>query len=127
MHVESSHSEDKTSEIDLDDWDVRFLEVNDGMLFDLIKASNYLNVESLLDLATQKVGDMMRWKTPEEIRMMFNIKDEFDPKAFDDDFEDYLLKYLRFSQYCFIHPFMLCLDILEFGFGFGFKLNPLFG
>lgn len=91
MHVESSHSEDKTSEIDLDDWDVRFLEVNDGMLFDLIKASNYLNVESLLDLATQKVGDMMRWKTPEEIRMMFNIKDEFDPKAFDDDFEDYLL------------------------------------
>ncbi|XP_028751646.1 cullin-1-like isoform X2 [Neltuma alba] len=84
-HVESSNFEGKTSGVDLKDWDVKFVEVNNATLFDLILASNYLNIKSLLDLASQKVGDMMKGKTPEEIRKMFNIKDEFEPKE-DEEF-----------------------------------------
>ncbi|KAI9123346.1 hypothetical protein K1719_006235 [Acacia pycnantha] len=85
-HVQSSDSEHKTSGIDLKEWDAKFVEVDNTTLFDLIHASNYLNIKSLLDLASQKVGNMMKGKTLEEIRKMFNIKDELDPKEEEEEF-----------------------------------------
>ncbi|KAK4265737.1 hypothetical protein QN277_026751 [Acacia crassicarpa] len=85
-HVQSSDSKHKTSGVDLKEWDAKFVEVDNTTLFDLILASNYLNIKSLLDLASQKVGDMMKGKTPEEIRKTFNIKDEFDPKEEEEEF-----------------------------------------
>ncbi|KAF3673430.1 SKP1-like protein 20 [Capsicum chacoense] len=46
----------------------------------LPKASNYLNIESLLDLTCQTVADMIKGKTTEEIRKTFNIKNNFTPE-----------------------------------------------
>ena len=43
-------------------------------LFNLILAANYLDIKGLLNVACWKVGDMIRGKTPEEIRKTFNIK-----------------------------------------------------
>lgn len=79
-HVKPSHSKDKISDDDLKNWDAHFVEVDQATLFDLILASNYLNMKSLLDLASQKVADMIKGKTPEEIREIFSIKDDFSPK-----------------------------------------------
>ncbi|KAI4297582.1 hypothetical protein L6164_037467 [Bauhinia variegata] len=36
-------------------------------------AANYLNIRSLFELTCQAMADMMRGKTPEEIRATFNI------------------------------------------------------
>ena len=45
-----------------------------------IQAANYLNIKGLLDLTCQTVADMIKGKTPEEIRKTFNIKNDFTPE-----------------------------------------------
>ncbi|KAG6704772.1 hypothetical protein I3843_07G144300 [Carya illinoinensis] len=65
---------------DLKTWDTEFVRVDQATLFDLILAANYLNIKSLLDLTCQNVADMIKGKTPEEIRKTFNIKNDFTPE-----------------------------------------------
>nr|ACA61784.1 SKP1-like protein 2 [Petunia x hybrida]ACT35738.1 SKP1-like 1 [Petunia x hybrida] len=79
-HVEASKSEDKATEDDLKSFDADFVKVDQSTLFDLILAANYLNIKSLLDLTCQTVADMIKGKTPEEIRKTFNIKNDFTPE-----------------------------------------------
>ncbi|OAY50541.1 SKP1-like protein 1B [Manihot esculenta] len=81
-HVETPKSEDRPSSVDdeLKAWDAEFVKVDQATLFDLILAANYLNIKSLLDLTCQTVADMIKGKTPEEIRKTFNIKNDFTPE-----------------------------------------------
>ncbi|XP_030464129.1 SKP1-like protein 1B [Syzygium oleosum] len=83
-HVESAKSEDRTTEDDLKAWDAEFVKVDQATLFDLILAANYLNIKGLLDLTCQTVADMIKGKTPEEIRKTFNIKNDFTPEEEED-------------------------------------------
>ncbi|KAK4424041.1 SKP1-like protein 1A [Sesamum alatum] len=71
---------DKVVDEDLKAFDAEFVKVDQGTLFDLILAANYLNIKSLLDLTCQTVADMIKGKTPEEIRKTFNIKNDFTPE-----------------------------------------------
>ncbi|KAJ7125570.1 hypothetical protein O6H91_01G153300 [Diphasiastrum complanatum] len=61
-------------------WDADFVKVDQSTLFDLILAANYMNIKKLLDLTCQTVADMIKGKTPEEIRKTFNIKNDFTPE-----------------------------------------------
>ncbi|KDP36889.1 hypothetical protein JCGZ_08180 [Jatropha curcas] len=81
-HVETPKSDDRPSSADeeLKTWDADFVKVDQATLFDLILAANYLNIKSLLDLTCQTVADMIKGKTPEEIRKTFNIKNDFTPE-----------------------------------------------
>ncbi|MBA0567514.1 hypothetical protein Golob_005068 [Gossypium lobatum] len=81
-HVEASKSEDRSASLDddLKTWDADFVKVDQATLFDLILAANYLNIKGLLDLTCQTVADMIKGKTPEEIRKTFNIKNDFTPE-----------------------------------------------
>jgi len=49
-------------------------------LFDAILAANYLNAKDLLNDLCQLVADMIKGKTPEEIRRQFHIKNDFTPE-----------------------------------------------
>ncbi|CAI0398545.1 unnamed protein product [Linum tenue] len=64
----------------LKSWDEDFVKVDQNTLFDLILAANYLNIKDLLDLTCQTVANMMKGKTPEEIRAIFNIKNDYTPE-----------------------------------------------
>ncbi|XP_019170331.1 PREDICTED: SKP1-like protein 1A [Ipomoea nil] len=79
-HVDPAKSDDKANEDDLKAFDAEFVKVDQSTLFDLILAANYLNIKSLLDLTCQTVADMIKGKTPEEIRKTFNIKNDFTPE-----------------------------------------------
>ncbi|KAK9941604.1 hypothetical protein M0R45_007306 [Rubus argutus] len=65
-------------------FDADFVKVDQNVLFDLILAANYLNIKGLLDLTCQAVADMIKGKTPEEIRKHFNIKNDFTPEEEED-------------------------------------------
>lgn len=65
---------------DIAPWDVEFLKVDQSTLFELILAANYLDIKGLLDVACKTVANMIRGKTPEEIRKHFNIKNDFSPE-----------------------------------------------
>ncbi|KAF5728059.1 SKP1-like protein 1B-like [Tripterygium wilfordii] len=73
-HAESSKEED------LNAWDAEFIRVDQSVLFDLIMAANYLNIKGLLDLTCRTVADMIKGKTPEEIRKNLNIRNDFTPE-----------------------------------------------
>lgn len=62
------------------DWDKQFLEVDQGTLFELILAANYLDIKFLLDVACKEVASQIQGKTPEEIRKHFNIKNDMTPE-----------------------------------------------
>ena len=61
-------------------WDNDFVKVDDETLFNLILAANYLDIKPLLDLTCKTVADEIKGKTPEEIRVRFNIKNDFTPE-----------------------------------------------
>ena len=65
---------------ELKNWDKQFVDVDMDTLYDLIMAANYLNISGLLDMMCQTVADMIKGKTPEEIRRKFNIKNDFTPE-----------------------------------------------
>ncbi|XP_010683792.2 SKP1-like protein 1B [Beta vulgaris subsp. vulgaris] len=75
-----SSTANSTTNEELKIWDSEFVTVDQSTLLDLILAANYLNIKSLLDLTCQTVSDMIKDKTPEEVRKMFNIKNDFTPE-----------------------------------------------
>lgn len=58
-------------------WDKEFVTVDQATLFEMILAANFLDIKPMLDLTCKTVAEMIRGKTPEEIRKHFNIKNDF--------------------------------------------------
>ena len=59
----------------IDEWDVSFINgIELDNVFDLINAANYMDISSLLDLSCAKIASLMKGKTAQEIRTMFNIE-----------------------------------------------------
>jgi len=74
-------SDDFNFKDEIDEWDLQFLKMDDGTLFDLILAANYLDIKGLLDITTTYVARLItELKTPEEIRKRFNIKNDLTPE-----------------------------------------------
>jgi S-phase kinase-associated protein 1 len=65
---------------ELKKFDTEFVKVDQGTLFDLILAANYLDIKSLFDLTCMTVADMIKGKSAEEIRKTFNIINDFTPE-----------------------------------------------
>jgi S-phase kinase-associated protein 1 len=75
MHANTADTEE------LDKWDQYFMSsLGQSELFDVILGANYLNIRTLLDKTCKFVADMIKGKTPEEIRKAFNIKNDFTPE-----------------------------------------------
>jgi len=75
---EEESSRKKT--IDISEWDSKFIQVDQEMLFEIILAANYLDIKPLLDVGCKTVANMIKGKQPEEIRKLFNITNDFTPE-----------------------------------------------
>lgn len=62
------------------EWDAKFMDVDQPMLFQLILAANYMDIPSLLDLGIGKLACMVKGKTPDEIKKMFHITEDITPE-----------------------------------------------
>ncbi|KAM7258085.1 hypothetical protein ACFE04_013826 [Oxalis oulophora] len=100
--AESDHDASKAEDIKIADeikaWDTEFVNLDQNTLFELIQqpgllasclfvmelsflsAANYLNIQSLIELTCSKVAEMMKGKTPEELRTLFNIENDYTPE-----------------------------------------------
>jgi len=74
---EDDNKEKRTD--DISSWDADFLKLDQGTLFELILAANYLDIKGLMDNTTKTVANLIKGKTSEEMRKTFNIKNDFTP------------------------------------------------
>ena len=97
VNEDDSDSRKKTT--DIEEWDQKFMQVDQEMLFEIIlvsfaphsmdsianttKAANYLDIKALLDVGCKTVANMIKGKSPEEIRKTFNIQNDFTPEEED--------------------------------------------
>lgn len=79
--ADDTDSRKKTT--DIEEWDSKFMQVDQEMLFEIILASNYLDIKPLLDVGCKTVANMIKGKSPEEIRKTFNITNDFTPEEED--------------------------------------------
>jgi len=77
---EANQDETRKRTTDINEWDQKFINVDQEMLFEIILAANYLDIKPLLDVGCKTVANMIKGKTPEEIRKLFNIVNDFTPE-----------------------------------------------
>ena len=74
--AEDDENREKVTD-DIASWDMEFLKVDQGTLFEIILVANYLDIKGLLDISCKTVANMIKGKQPDEIRKTFNIKNDF--------------------------------------------------
>jgi hypothetical protein len=73
--------EKKTDRDYITRWNYRFFHLSDKILFEIITATNYLDIECLFELACNEVANIVkRCYTPQNVRKRFNIKDDITPE-----------------------------------------------
>jgi S-phase kinase-associated protein 1 len=56
------------------------IDVDTDTLYHLLMAGNLMGVEGVLELAVQRTAELIRGKSPEEIRDTFKIANDFTPE-----------------------------------------------
>lgn len=63
-----------------DTWYATYIDLSKDEILDLVQASNYLNIERLLELSTAKIGSFIKGMKVEELREYFDIENDFTPE-----------------------------------------------
>lgn len=80
-HAISSSLPKDVKTIELSDWDKEFFDKLDRETqFELILATNYLDIRQMLQMLCQTIANSVLGKTPKQIYEMFNVKDELTPE-----------------------------------------------
>lgn len=79
-YLDFHHGRDRKRSTELKSFDSAFVKVDKDTLFDLIMAANYLDIKSMLDLTCQAAADMIKNKSPRQIRNIFNLEYDFTPE-----------------------------------------------
>lgn len=65
----SSHDDagSRKKTTDIEEWDQKFMQVDQKMLFEIIPAANYTDIKALLDVDCKTIADMIKGKPPEDV------------------------------------------------------------
>jgi SCF ubiquitin ligase, SKP1 component len=61
----------------LEGYDLKFVEVPLATLFEMINAANFLDLKPMLDVCCKAVAEMIKGKTPDEIKKVFGVEGDF--------------------------------------------------
>jgi len=61
-------------------WYADFVKVDQVLLFELVTAANFMDIKPLLDLTCFAVAVLIKGKSADEIRKIFNISNDFTPE-----------------------------------------------
>ncbi|CAG0919452.1 unnamed protein product [Notodromas monacha] len=62
---------------EISDWDAQFLKMDMKALLEVVKASYYLEIDGLGDVTCHGLAQLMEGKSPQQLREMFNIVNDF--------------------------------------------------
>ncbi|KAH0552007.1 hypothetical protein KQX54_004117 [Cotesia glomerata] len=65
---------------DMCDWDAEFFKMEQGMLLDLIEATNYLDIKPMMETICKTIAHKMKKKTTKELRNAFGVENDFTPE-----------------------------------------------
>lgn len=82
-------------------WYAEFVEVDQPLLYELLQAANFMNIKVLLDLCAAKIAIMIKGKTPDELRSVFNINREFTQEEKDEVRKEYNLWFFSEATVCY--------------------------
>ncbi|XP_006655713.2 SKP1-like protein 5 [Oryza brachyantha] len=71
---------DEAAAEELERFDAEFIDVGMDMLHALLTAANFMCVDGLIGLAIRRTADHIRGKSPEQIRKLFRIVNDFTPE-----------------------------------------------
>ncbi|KAG8686250.1 hypothetical protein FRC12_007993 [Ceratobasidium sp. 428] len=78
---EASVSSNMFTSQPMSEWDKAYItSVDQKTLFDIILAANYLSIKPLLNLGTRQVSELIKGKSPGQIRELFNIVKDLTPE-----------------------------------------------
>lgn len=69
---------------DIIEWDYKFMNVDNESVFEIMLLANYLDIRSLFELTCKTVANMIKGKTPEQIRQILDIENDFTPEQLDE-------------------------------------------
>ncbi len=75
-----SDQTEATRQTNLKEWHATFTNMEPKLLNDVLMAANYLDIKTLFDCCCQKVADLVKEKSVEELREIFGIVNDFTPE-----------------------------------------------
>ena len=62
------------------EWEYTFIDVSYDDMFEIMQSANYMDIKPLLALTCAKAASLIKGKSPQEVREMFNIENDFSPE-----------------------------------------------
>lgn len=81
--------------LEISEWEQDFYTVDQELLFEIILASHLLEIPHLTHVGCKVVANMIKGKSPEEIRKTFNIINDFTPEE-----EDQIRREYEWAEDC---------------------------
>ncbi|KAL0215473.1 hypothetical protein P9112_007657 [Eukaryota sp. TZLM1-RC] len=80
FHLKATNSPSTVSDEEIIAWNRKYIiEVDKETLFQTLLAGNFLGMPALIDLCCKTIANMASNKTPEQLREVFDIPNDFEP------------------------------------------------